>query len=95
MNLDDYGNFLRIGVKEDISSALVTYFEFVKPSGLLVTKPAAVNAADIGRYLGNQYGEYLVEQGFLDEEGYWTVRFVVEFAGSQKSSKTLGFEIEG
>jgi hypothetical protein len=98
MNQGEYGNYIRVNVNEDISTS-TNELLLVSPSGVTKTKTVA-NGLVVGStnytdnsvspprtFLANEYVEYQIIAGDIDEKGRWT------FRASSESADTTVFKI--
>lgn len=92
VNQGEYGQILRFNVSEDISTASVT-LEFLDKTGTVTTKSATTPASDATLsdgtvFKANEYGQYTVESGLLDNAGLLRVRLVATYSSPAKVLKT-------
>jgi len=76
------GKIFRVAAGFDMSSRTELSIKFYKPDGTAVTKTQTggevalgiinVTDPDLGSLLANEYVEYDIESGFLDQAGTWT-----------------------
>jgi hypothetical protein len=76
------GKIFRVAAGYDMSSRTELSIKFTKPDATTVTKTQTggevalgtidVTDPDLGALLANEYVEYDIEAGFLDQAGTWT-----------------------
>ena len=94
MNKNDFGDYIRVDVEEDISSASAVTFNFIDPKGNLTQKAGTIPGISVGDAVAGEYGEYLVEEGLLAFSGLWRIKLTVDYSGTrQRSTKYVGFPI--
>jgi len=83
MNVNEYGNVIRVNVKEDISVNTNT-LQLISPSP--INKKKFITAADglvvggsnvitpLGTFLANEYVEYTIKAGDITTAGEWVAR---------------------
>lgn len=77
------GKVFRVKANYDMSSNTELTLLFYKPDGTTVTKTktggvvtlgtSAVSDTDLGTLAANTYVEYILESGFADQSGTWSV----------------------
>ena len=90
INTGEYGEPILIDLTEDVSGN-TNKMVIKDPSGNETTKTATVGATTktdehIGQVTANEYIEYTIEDGLIDESGRWMVRATSE--GNGKLRKT-------
>lgn len=83
LRVGEIGKLIRVNCDYDLTSNTQLSLVFTKPGGTSVTKTkadgitapsTAATDPDTGDiYAANEYMEYAVESGLLDEDGIWTV----------------------
>lgn len=106
MNKTEYGNYIRVNVSEDISSA-VNVLTLTSPKAcykvLTITEAdglavGVVNVlVDTVTFQAGEYVEYKIKDGDIDTAGEWTARLASTnaIAGTHKiTDEILTFEID-
>jgi hypothetical protein len=95
---DDSGKTLRVNASFDMSSYTELSLVFTKPDNTVVTKTttdgvaigAGVTDPDLGVLAANQYVEYNLEVGLLDQAGRWCVRLIYDNTSASPVDKFHG-----
>jgi len=93
MKKGDFGGYIYFDVSEDLSDFTTLSIEFYRPSGSVVTKTGTLGTENKGTNLINEYMQYQVEQGFLNESGLWKARLIAISATQQRKSDKVSFVI--
>lgn len=83
LRVGESGKVIRVAASFDMSSNTELSLTFTKPDGTTSTKTkgasqvtlgtGAVTDPDLGSLSANEYVEYEVEAGFIDQSGSWSV----------------------
>lgn len=97
MNSGEYGQVLRFNVKEDISSATTLEVILRDPEREESTVTATLGVlevtTDIGTFSANEYVEYTLQDGDIDDDGWWFARAVITFADKKLKSDWQQFRV--
>ena len=96
MNVNEYGNFIRIQFDEDISNN-INKMHLISPPPYNTSKEFTVdNGLSVGtgnfneggvKYISNQYIEYQIKEGDITATGVYTIKF--ESVANNNSFKKL------